>query len=239
MEDGLNKLEEMRKSLMRKIRKLDYKNTPLPSGYEGVEEHYRKLRESFLQFDLLMEMFTTYEHGNSLMKNMKKGMQFIIDKASGSPKSKAVDMYGSAAMMGHTLAELRNEESKGKSAAAAEKFKEAFDGASKSKQEFNERVKGIQERIKEMKKETKRIDQCRSEVKNIRYDAELKCQEGNEESKNKARKLKDELKKKADKAQKEMDEFIKNVHMSDAMKDFAQEYKKHLLEVADLMKKME
>ena len=200
-------------------------------GYQETEDEYRSLRESLNLLDCTVKNLSSYEHGTNAYKNLKKGIQFLNDKASlGIYRN--MDIYEDAAATGEQLMKI-NGNSKFQS--IGQKYKDVYASISKSKKCLNTRLSVIRVKIREIKNQIQEIDRLRKRSKNMRYDLEVILQDGgyNDELRNAE---KSEYESHSKSTVKSMKHFIEDSEVPSLMKEISKEYKNHMEEVVDLLK---
>lgn len=219
-----SKISELSKMLMRKFRSIKYENVILPPEYLKAEDEYKAVRECLRMLEnSIIKNLKNYEHGNKMYKNLKKGMQFLSDKAS-LDLYRNTDIYEDVAVLGDNMMEI-NEDSKYKS--IGKKCKDAFSAVSDSKKSFNDKMGELSKRIKKMKETTHAVDSMRKKVKNTRYDLEVIFQDGGYQNEIKETEEAN-FKKLMEKTQAMMEDFVDTNDMPRMLKDMSVEYKTHL-----------
>lgn len=228
MTEEMGKIEAFQKSIMRRIRRVDYKNTPTPPKYDEAEAQYKRLRDFLSQVDALLASLSNYEHGSSLYKNIKMGMQYLNDKTS-LGLYKTMDMYESASAVGAYASETQG------TTPVAQAFQSAFEKMSECKKRLNEGLKPVQGTIKDIRSEIKKIDKIRKDAKNLRYDAEMLSKNKND-SPGEFNSKKEEYEKKAKDALGKMTSFNKDTHADRILKKIYEEHRSFLQESVSLFK---
>ncbi|KAI5169745.1 hypothetical protein PAEPH01_0964 [Pancytospora epiphaga] len=229
---NVSKMEEFSKMLMRKFRTLKYEHVNLPTDYTKTEGQYKALRQALCDFEgNVIKNLLNYEHGNKIYKNLKKGIQFINDKASlGIYQSK--DIYEEAASLGEEVKDISTDS---KYTTMGKKYTEIFGTISKSKKAMNSRMGQSKTKVKDMKGKIQNIDASRKRVKNTRYDLELMFRDSGYNNE-----IRDSQKKEFDAAvsncTKAMKKFIEENELPQIMKEVSLEYKKHLEETLDALR---
>lgn len=227
----MTKMEEISKMFIRRFKKIKYLNVELAPGYEQTEKEYKSLKDSILLLENSVNSMSNYEHGNKVYKNIKKGLQYISDKAS-LKMYKNSDIFENAAAVGEGVSKINGN---AKFETVGKKFYEIYTSISKSKQCLNTKLSIIKVKIKEMKTKASEIDEQRKQVRNMRYDLEVLLQDGgyNDEIKEVE---KEEYNKAAKNTIKAMKYFIDDSEIPQLMKDLSKDYKKHMEETIDLLK---
>lgn len=168
-------LDDAKRFVTRKIKKVEYLNTTLPHDYDAVNTEYRRIRNELDVLSSVVESLGNYEFGGSMMKNMGK----LGNKLSSSTRLKVFesnDIYTQASLLGEELSNTTHNSSI-KSLGA--KFSEAYQKISAAKKDMNSKLKEILSSIKVLREEAKAIDSLRKQADDLRYDLEEKIQEGN------------------------------------------------------------
>lgn len=227
----MGRVEEISRMLIRRFKRMKYKNVDLVPGYEETEKEYRSLRESLHLLDGTIKSLGNYEHGSNIYRNLKKGIQFLNDRASlGIYRN--MDIYEEAAEAGSRLSKI-NGNSKFQS--VGQKYRDVYTSVSKSKRCLNTRLAVIRVKLREVKNQIQEIDHLRKRSKNMRYDLEAILQDGgyNDELRDAER---SEYEAHAKSTLKSMRHFIEDSELPGLMRDVSKEYKKHMEEVVDLLK---
>ena len=220
--------------LMRRFKKIKYKNVDLVPGYQETEDEYRSLRDSLNLLDGTIKNLSNYEHGSQIYKNFKRGMQFLNDKAS-LGMYKNMDIYEDASEMGDQLMRIKGNS---KFEAVGQKYKDVYASISKSKKCLNTRLSVLRVRIREIKDRIQEIDHLRKRSKNMRYDLEVILQDGGYNGELRDAE-KSEYESHSKSTLKSMKHFIEDSEVPGLMRDVSKEYRNHMEEVVDLLKFLE
>jgi hypothetical protein len=150
---------DLQRSLLMKMNRIDYQNISLIEGYEATEENYRRFKHMLDQVNEGVTWLMTYEHGGSKMKTVLSKVE-IIASASRLNAFRNDDIYRTNSAVGEGLSGV------------AGRYGVAYDEISKLKAEMNNRLKLYLGKIDELRKQSYVIDKKRNRVKYLRYDLE-------------------------------------------------------------------
>lgn len=232
--DNSTKIKEFTTTVLRKIRKIEYKNIALVPGYERTEEEYLSLRDSLNNANSMIKDLMCYEHGNRLFKMVKDGLQVLSDKSALNVyKSKDVfeDMSSIAKKMS-----MMNLDSEGRSTAS--RFSIVYKKISESKKKLNSKLENIRLQLKEKRSKCFNIDRDRKRVKNMRFDLEVLMQDEGYNGEIRSTEKK-EFSTFSSKVLKAMVQFVEDTTFSHILSGVAGEYSKYLKETSEILKSME
>lgn len=232
--EGVTKIKEFATTVLRKIRKLEYKNVQLIPGYEKSEEEYCALKKSLNSANLMIKDLMSYEHGNRFLKVIKNSMEAISAK-SALNVYKNKDVFEEMSLMARRMSMMNLDPECKRS---AEKFSGAYKRLSESKRTLNSRLESIRLQLKEKRNQCVEIDKNRKKVKNMRYDLEILLQDGgyNGEIRDAEKK---EFSATSTQVLKMMIQFVDDASIGKVLKSIAKEYSSHLKETAEILKTVE
>lgn len=218
--------------VLRKIRKVEYKNVHLIPGYENTEKEYLAMRNALDETNSMIKSLMNYEHGNRYLKAFKIKVQALSDKTSMN-LYKSKDIYQEMALVTRRLG-MMNLSSETKS--IADKMSGAFLKLADSKIALNERLESVRLQLKEKRKQCFEIDRMRKGVKNMRFDLEVLLQDNgyNNEIRDAEKK---EFSSFSNQTLKLMIQFIEDSSVAQILKSIGKEYSSHLKESTDILKK--
>lgn len=231
MNKGMNKVQELSKSLMRKFRKIEYKNVTLAEGFQEAEDDYRIIRNTSFALDNSLKSFSNYEHGTDMYRRLKQGLEYLNDKTS-LKMYKSRDMYEEASTLGEGLKELGGNSSLQK---IAQQHSEVFHHLSEAKKNHNRKLAVLKEKLKESKEKSREIDSGRNKLKNLRYDLEMMLQKGKYDEGIKSIKEK-EYEHKSKEVLRAMRDFLRENEIGEVMKGVMKEERKYYEEAAAIFK---
>lgn len=167
-------LDDAMRFMTRKIKKIEFLNTSYPQDYEAVNIEYRRLRDELDVLSAVIENFSNYEFGGSVMKNFTK-LGNRLSSTTSLNIFRSSDIYTQAALLGEDLSNT-TQNSSIKTIGA--KFSEAYTKIKAAKDEMNSKLKEIQKSLHVLKDEAKAIDTLRKKADDLRYELEGSIQEG-------------------------------------------------------------
>jgi hypothetical protein len=217
--------------LLRKLRKVDYKNVNHIPGYEVTEKEYISLRQSLNDANEMIKDLMNYEYGNKYIKMIKSGLQAISDSTVKLYKSN--EIYEDLSLISRKIQMISlNSDAKD----SAEKFSTAFSKISQSKINLNSKLESIRLQLKEKRKLCTEIDKYRKNIKNMRFNLEVLLQdEGYNGEIREAEKK--EFSTSSNQTLKMMLQFIEDAAISTFLKSIANEYASHMKEASEILKK--
>lgn len=227
-------IKEFTTTILRRIRKIDYKNVPLMPGFERSETEYVSLRNTLNASNLMIKDLMCYEHGNRFYKAIKDKIQFINDKtALGLYKNQ--DVYESLALITNRLSLMSVDP---EDRAVSNSFSTAYKRISVAKKNLNAKLEEMRIKLKEKRMLAIEIDANRKRVKNMRYNLEVLLRDESYDSEIK------EIEKKSfynysGHVLKEMVKFSEDSTLADVLKAVAKLHNGYLKEVSEILKPIE
>ncbi|ORD93985.1 SWP12 [Enterospora canceri] len=161
-------MKEIKKNLIRKFHKIEYKNTDLNPGYFEIEEEYLKVRNGVKMLRECLKTFKHYEHGSSAVKYLYDGFYWLENKLKTSILQKN-DVYSNVACAGNEIAKYTKDKvRKGLGA----NMQNAYTNVAENKNAFNNEVKNLLLELDVLMEEASAINQNRKGVRDNRYDLE-------------------------------------------------------------------
>ena len=228
---SMDRMQELSKMLIRKFRKLTYRNVSLLNGYNEIETQYRALRDGVLQMEGILRNFSNYEHGNLMYKNFKRGWEYLNKKAAIS-NFKNRDIYEDAALAGETFKGITRNQGLQQ---IGQKYSDVFGTLSQLKKQLNESLLASKEKLRDLEKTTQRIDASRRQMRDARYDLEVFLQRGGYDEAVRSER-EEEYESLAKKAIKEMKEFVEDNKLQSLLKEVTKLQRKHFEEAVDVLK---
>lgn len=229
--DGMNRIKEFAKVLLRKIRNIEYKNVNLIPGYEKTEEEYTILKENLNTANILIKELMSYEYGNRYLKVIKNGMATLSDKSTLN-LYKSKNIFDEVSSLSKRLS-MMNVDSECK--VTAENFSSAYRKISESKSTLNTKLENIRLQLKEKRNQCVEIDKKRKNIKNMRYDLEILLQE-----KGYTGEIRDvekkEFSKESSETLKAMLKFVEDASIGGVLRSVAKEYASYLRETSEILK---
>jgi len=218
------------RSLLRKFRKMEFRETKPLDEYDDQEMQYRKMKSSAQKLSDFIKRLKYYEHGNSFFKDLKSGLQYLND-TTGLGMYEKKDLFQEMSELGNIL---KSSKSKSMSKLGG-KTANVYESISKSKVCLNSKLESIKLKLKEMKSELSLIDRERKRAYNARIDLEylLKDPGYNDELKET---MTSKYEKQASTALEKMKEFCESGDIEDTIREVSKEYMKHLEESAGYLK---
>lgn len=228
------KIKEFTTSLLRKIKKIEYKNVQYIPGYEKTEQEYMALKESLNCANDMIKDLMCYEFGNRFIKMIKVSLQTISDKTTLNIY-KNRDIFEEMSSLTRRMS-MMNLDSECKKTAIT--ISEAYKKLSESKTRLNKRLEVIRQQLKEKRKICIEIDKNRKKLKNMRYDLEvlLKDEGYNDEIREAEKKQFSTF---SSEILKSMIEFVEDSSISTILKNVSKEYANHLKETAQILADVE
>jgi hypothetical protein len=231
---GVDKIKEFTKSLLRKIRNVEYKNVPLIPGYEKSEEEYTALKTSLQDTNILIKDLMSFEYGNRYLKTIKSGIAILSEKSTLN-LYKNKDMFEEMSLMARRMSMMKIDSECKRS---AENFSDAYNKISEQKKILNTRLESIRLQLKEKRNQCVEIDRHRKRIKNMRYDLEKLLQD--EGYNGEIREVeKKEFSKQSSEVLKMMIQFVEDASIGSVLKGIAREYSNYLKETAETLKSAE
>ncbi|KAM0681106.1 hypothetical protein GINT2_000891 [Glugoides intestinalis] len=225
------KIREFTTSMLRKIKKIEYKNVHYIPGYEKTEVEYVAMKNSLNNANAMIKNLMSYEHGNRFLKIIKNSIQSFSEKTSlNIYKNKDVFEEMSAVARRMSMMNLDTGCKK-----TAQRFSDAYKKLSDSKKTLNTRLESIRLQLKEKRNYCIEIDHDRKKLKNMRYSLEVLLQDGgyNGEIRDAEKKIFTEF---SSKVLKKMLQFGEDASIGGILKSISREYAVHLKETADVLK---
>lgn len=232
--DNSAKIREFTTTVLRKIRKVEYKNVALVPGYERTEGEYLCLRNSLNSANSMIRDLMCYEHGNRLFKIVKDGLQVLSDKTSLNVY-KSKDVFEELSSTAKKMS-MMNLDGEGRTTAS--RFSNAYKKISESKKKLNSKLENIRLQLKEKRSQCLNIDKDRKRVKNMRFDLEVLMQDEGYSGEIRQTEKK-EFSAFSSKSLKAMAQFIEDVSLSHTLSNVAREYSRYLKETSEILKNME
>lgn len=226
-----SKLKNIATSILRKIRKLEYKNVKNIPGYEKTDAEYCALKSAFNRVDVMIKNLMSYEYGNRLLKMLKDGIEKISDKSSLNVY-KNRDVFEELSKVSKRVSTM-SIDSEGKR--VAENFSDIYKKISESKKKMNERLKNLRLQLKEKRVRCTDIDRDRKKVKNMRYDLEILLQDGGYSGEIRETEKKEFAVFSSDVLE-SMIEVIKEGYIGQLLSNLAKEHSEHMCEISEILK---
>lgn len=218
--------------VLRKIRKIDYRNVNLIPGYENTENEYLAMRNALDDANNMIKDLMNYEHGNRYLRFVKNGIQALSDKTSMNIY-KSKDIYQELSLITRRMSMMNlNPEAK----TTAEAVSNAYSKLAKSKMVLNEKLESIRLKLKEKRKQCFEVDKLRKSVKNMRFDLEVLLQDSGYNGEIREAEKK-EFASFSNQTLKLMIQFLEDSSISTVLKSIGTEYSSHLKESSEIMKK--
>lgn len=166
-------MQDAKRYIERKIKKMDYIHTALPEGYEDTETRYRKVRDEISVLQGVVRGLANYEFGGTIMKNFSSWSN-SLGNTTKIQSLKRDDIYTDTSFVGAQLAASVSDKSIKQ---VATDFSASYEGIAEDKRKMNEKLNSCVEELSVLKKKCKQIDQSRKTLKNTRYDLEEMLQE--------------------------------------------------------------
>ena len=211
----LSGFKQIHKELIRKFRKIDYKNTDLNPGFLELEEEFLKYRNVSKMIKITLKTFKNYEYGHSTLKYMYDGFNWV-EKKINTEVTERGSIYRDTANAGKEMSKFTVDKNKKE---LFINFSDAYMGIDKSKKEFNNEIKGLMGEIDLYLSYAKEINKKRKLVRAIRYDLELAITNDNYDNdlvKSERKHLSGICKE----TMKDMNVFIKDKKVSDVIEKF-------------------
>lgn len=232
--EGVTKIKELARTVLRKLRKLEYKNVPLIAGYENTEKEYTCLKKAVEGANSMIKELMCYEHGSRLMKALKNGIEVLSEKST-LRVYKNRDVFEELSLLARRVRMMNIDP---ESSREIEAISGAYGRISESKKGLNERLESIRLQLKEKRMHCVEIDKSRKNIKSMRYDLEILLQDGGYNGE-----IRDAEKKEfsAYSAQvlKKMLEFLEDSSIERILKSVAREHASHLQEASEVLRKLE
>ncbi|KAI5149490.1 hypothetical protein ENBRE01_0933 [Enteropsectra breve] len=225
-----SRIQKIGKRLMRSLKRIDYRNVALVSGYAETEAEYKSFKRSSSQLSGLIESIRSYEHGNTIYKSFKKGVQYLNDKAS-LKLYKNTDLYEKLASIGTSL----KTSSDSKASSLGSKMETSYTSISKSKRVLNSRLSMLKSELSSIQRRIDEIDHQRSVVFDMRFGLESLIQDGNCSDEIRSSQQSD-FESHSKSTLKSMKSFIETSGLPELLKSVSKEYRKHTEEMSELLK---
>jgi len=227
----MSKLKDFTTTILRKIRKLEYKNVKLIPGYEKSEEEYSSLKHALTSVDVMIKDLMSYEYGSRLLKMIKNGMEKISEK-SALNVYKNRDIFEEMSQISRRVS-MMSIDSEGRR--TAEVFSDLYRRVSESKRKLNARLESLRLQLKEKKQQCSDIDKSRKKIKNMRYDLEILLQdEGYNGEIREAEKK--EFSAFSSQVLRSMIQFVEDAYIGKLLSSLSKEYADHLSEISEILK---
>ncbi|ORD94820.1 SWP12 [Enterospora canceri] len=161
-------MQDAKRYIERKMKKIDYIHTKLPEGYDDVETRYRKVRDEISVLQGVTKGLSNYEFGGTILKNLSS-WSTTLGKSTNIKSLRRDDIYTDTAFVGM---ELANSVSDKHLKQVCSDFSASYEGIAADKRKMNEKMSDIVEELAVLKKKCRHIDHQRTTVKNTRYDLE-------------------------------------------------------------------
>ncbi|ORD97094.1 SWP12 [Hepatospora eriocheir] len=161
-------IQDTKRYIERKIKKLNYIHTRLPEGYEQLNRDYRQLRDEVPILRNVISSLSSYEYGGSVMKNISHWAN-KISKTTSVASLKKDEIYTDISFVGKGLSHsITNQETQ----KVCNDFGVAFQKIANDKVRMNDELMKIDEELLRIKEKSKEVDKKRRLVNDSRYDAE-------------------------------------------------------------------
>lgn len=171
-------MKDLKKKILMKISRIEYKHTNFTPEYKDVERVYKKLRDNLDKVAAGINSLMTYEHGGSAMKKIYHGLS-VVSSASKINYFNNADIFEAFAHVNKDLTDADLDEGVRE---VGRKTSEAYGNISKAKAVFNEQCGREMEVLLSMRKRSESIDKERENAKIYRYDLEKHKQSDSEEN---------------------------------------------------------
>ncbi|KAF9762741.1 Spore wall protein 12 [Nosema granulosis] len=161
-------MKDLKKKILMKISRIEYKHTNFSAEYKDVEKVYKKLRDNLDKVATGINSLMTYEHGGSAMKKLYHGLS-VVSNASKTNYFSNSDIFEAFAHVNKDLTDSDLDEGVRE---VGRKTAEAYGNISKAKFSFNEKCEREMEVLRSMRKRAENIDKERENTKIYRYDLE-------------------------------------------------------------------
>lgn len=229
-----SRMKSFAKTVMRRLRRLDFKNVHLIPGYEKSEEEYCALKHALNSANIMIKDIMCYEHGNRFLKVLKNGMETLSDK-SALNVYKNKDIFEELSMTARRVSMMSIGPECRRS---AENFSEAYRKVSESKKRLNSKLESLRLQLKEKRNQCVEIDKSRKKVKNMRYDLEILLQDGgyNGEIRDAEKK---EFSTYSMQVLKSMIQFVEDASIGKILASLSKEYAEHLRDASEVLRAAE
>lgn len=161
-------MKDLKKKILMKISRIEYKHTNFTPEYKDVERVYKKLRDNLDKVTAGINSLMTYEHGGSAMKKIYHGLS-VVSSASKMNYFNNLDIFEAFAQVNKDLTDSDLDEGVRE---VGRKASEAYGNISKAKEAFNEQCRREMEVLTSIRKRAECIDKERENAKIYRYDLE-------------------------------------------------------------------
>lgn len=171
------KMSDLKKKILMKIRRMEYKNVNFSKEYLETEQKYKKLRDNLSNVISSIGALMNYEHGGSAQKKLFQGLS-VISSASSMNLFNNNDVFEAMSIVTGQFATDDDDKITNES----NKMSKAYRKVSEFKVRFNDKCSREMESLKEMKKKAEYINKERDNAKIYRYDLENCKQNETEEN---------------------------------------------------------
>ncbi|WUR03900.1 spore wall protein 12 (SWP12) [Vairimorpha necatrix] len=161
------KMSDLKKKILMKVRRVEYKHVNYPEEYKETEIKYKKLRDNLNNVSASIANLMNYEHGGKAQKKLYQGLS-IISSVSKLDYFKSHDVFES---IGSVCSDFSKDDDQVSS--ENEKMSKGYFRVSEMKKKFNEKLQNEMEILKDIKKKTDQINKERDNAKVYRYDLEM------------------------------------------------------------------
>lgn len=223
-----NSLIEIKKSLVKKLKPIEYKNTDLNPGFIELEEEYKNVRTALKEFKDCLKTFKNYEYGHNSLKKVYDGFKFV-EKKTELKLIEQKDLYSLLSSAGYEISKYTTNETRKE---LALNFKNAYASIKENKDEFNWEVKQLIMSIDVLLQIVNEINKKRKNIRNSRYELELLIVDENYDNElvKENRKL---LSAKCKEVMKDMSEFIKDKSLGKIIRKFQKLHCKFFNQMCD------
>ncbi|OQS53864.1 SWP12 [Ecytonucleospora hepatopenaei] len=225
-------LEDAKRYVERKIKKIEYIHTKLPEGYEEKQNRYRKMRDELNVLQSVVKGLSNYEFGGTILKHFHHWSNTISNTVN-LKALKRDDIYTDTAFVGY---ELSNTVGDKQLKEVCNDFSKAYECISEDKRKMNEKMGDIFEELSILKKKCKQIDHQRKTVNNLRYDLEEILQ-SNIYKEDQKENLEKKLGETSEKTLVEMDEFMHLSMINGVIKKIAKTHREFCKKAGDHLEK--
>lgn len=221
-------LQETKRYIERKFKKMEYIHTVLPEGYLEKENRYRKTRDELNVLQSVVKGLSHYEFGGTVLKHFSNWSNTISDSVN-IKYLKRDDIYTDTAFVGY---ELSNTVSDKQLKEVCTDFSTAYESIAADKRVMNAAMNDIYEELGVLKKKCKQIDHQRNTVGNTRYDLEEMLQ-SNIYKEDEKEELEKRLKTTSEKVLVEMDDFMHISMINGIIKKIAKTHREFCQKAAE------